>query len=48
MYEKRLDGLCQTGLIDVVHEIVRPSKRGRKVALMYERLQTFLRLQADL
>jgi len=45
MYQKRLDGLLDRGLILIVGGSVRNSEKGRKVALAYEWLQRFLRLR---
>lgn len=45
MYQKRLDGLLDQGMILIADGTVRNSVRGRRVASIYGWLRTFLRLQ---
>lgn len=47
MYQKRLDGLLDQGLILIDGDKVCNSEKGRRVALMYQWLQNFLRLRSD-
>lgn len=46
MYQKRLDGLLEHGLIRVEGGTVETSPRGRRVARVLGRLMSFLRLDA--
>ena len=44
MYQKRLDGLCEGGLIAIEDGVVTNQARGRRVATVFRRLRRLLRL----
>jgi len=46
MYQKRLDGLSEQGLIEITGGCARNTARGARTAAIAERVRTFLRLES--
>jgi hypothetical protein len=46
MYQRRLDGLCEQGLVELDGQAIRNTPKGQRTAEFFDRLQRFCRIDA--